>query len=180
MAEWLYTLRERLTPASTDGWDSYLSFSNFKHIAELVTLDSILCPDIIAELCDEDWKHNVHEDFRTLLFRDGNYLLARQPLVPSRHQVLAVLERPNVRESIPAGYSRCGFDIMDSWFGNSTLTNCGPIPEAFDPSMVNEFGLLPDCEVATEVCSKMRKLHPDDPHLGECQVWMVARTLPTE
>lgn len=180
MPEWLYTIRERFTPAAADAWDSYLSFSNFKHITELVTLDSILCPDIVEDLCDEDWNHNVHEDFRTFLFRDGDYLLARQPLDSSRHQVLAVWERPSGTESIPKGYLRCGFDIMDSCFGNSTLTNCGPIPEAFDPLMVNEFGLLSDCEVAKEVCSKMRQLQPDDPHLGDCEVWLIARTLPND
>src|SRR5688572_27814880 len=58
MPEWLYTRRERFTPESTPGWDAYLSFSTFKHITELVTLDSMLCPNMIEELRDEDWDHN--------------------------------------------------------------------------------------------------------------------------
>src|SRR5262249_47315512 len=97
----------------------------------------------------------------------------------SRHQLLAVRELPHGIESIPEGYTRCGFDIMDSYFGNSTLTNCGPIPEAFDPKIVNELGLLSDLDVAMEVRNKMRKLEPGDPHLGDCEVWLIARLLPT-
>ena len=123
MSKWLYTLRERFTPDSSDGWSSYLSFSGFNHITELVTLDSVTCSDMVADLRDEDWKHNVHEDFRITLFHDANYLVTRQPLDSSRHQILAVLERPDGTVSVPPGYTRCGFDIMDAYFGNSTLTN---------------------------------------------------------
>jgi len=178
MNDWLYTLRERFTPESAERWDGYLVFSGFKHIAELVTLDSIMCPEVITDLLDEDWNHNVHEDFRLQLFRDPKYLMGRQSLDRSRHQLLAVFELPNGSEGVPPGFTRCGFDIMDSYFGNSTLTNCGPIPEAFDPSNVNEFGLLSDCEMAIAVRDRMRRLQPDDPHFGNCQVWGIARMLP--
>ena len=94
MSEWLYTLRERFTPESPERWRSYLSFSGFAHIAELVTLDSMMCLDLVDDFRDDDWNYNVHEDFRTGLFRDPDYLMARQPLDQSRHQVLAVLGSP--------------------------------------------------------------------------------------
>lgn len=178
MSEWLYTLRERFTPETANGWAEYLEFSGFKHIAELVTLDSLMCPSVMTELVDEDWKHNVHADFRTELFHDPDYLLDRQPLDRSRHQLLAILEAPSGPEHVPAGFSRCGFDIMDAYFGNSTLTNCGPIPEAFAASEVNAFGLLSDREMAFEVRNRMRRLEPNDPHLGNCEVWYIARMLP--
>lgn len=58
MARWLFTLRERLTPAMTVRWNGYRHFSGFHDIEELVTLDSMMCPDIITELRD-DWKYNV-------------------------------------------------------------------------------------------------------------------------
>jgi hypothetical protein len=178
MHDWIYTLRERFTPDSGERWKDYLAFSLFRNVTELVTLDSLLCPDLIENLLDDDWNHNIHEDFRTTLFRDPEYLLGRQPLNSSRHQLLAILERPDGSENVPFGFTRCGFDIMDSYVGNSTLTNCGPIPEAFDPSIVNDFGLLDDCTKAIEVRDRMRRLQPDDPHLGACEVWSVARALP--
>ncbi len=177
MTDWIYTLRERFTPTSSDGWCSYLSFSGFAHINELVTLDSMMCPNLVTELLDEDWNHNIHEDFRINLFRDLDYLMDRQPLDPIRHQVLAALERPDGSEEVPVGFTRCGFDIMDSYVGNSTLTNCGPSP-TFHPSTVNHWGLLDDSKRACRIRDNMRKLKPDDAHLGNCEVWLVARKLP--
>jgi hypothetical protein len=178
MYDWLYTLRERLTSNDQLRFVGYREFSGFTHISELVTLDSMMCPNAIDELRPEDWEHNVHEDFRTELFRDAYYLLNRQPLDPSIHQLIAALECPAPSIELPDGFVRCGHDIMDSYFGNSTLTNCGPIPEAFNPSEVNEFGLIDDRQRAFAIRDTMRHLQPDDPHLGACEVWLLARRLP--
>lgn len=177
MNQWLYTLRGRFTP-ETPGWNSYLKFSGFHHITEMVTLDSILCPDLIGALVAEDWSYNVHEDNKTSLFRDPEYLLRRAPIEPARRQVLAILERPDGSEMVPSGVERCGYDIMDSYFGNSTLTNCGRMPEVFDPAIVNQWGLLFEFGMAIAIRDRMRRLQPDDPHLGACDVWFVGRTLP--
>ena len=179
MHDWLYTLRERLTSAMKEQFDGYRDFSGFAHITELVTLDSMMCPDIITDLRDEDWKYNVHENFKTELFRDANYLLKRQPLEASKHQLIAGLECPDTWCDPPPGFVLCGHDIMDSYFGNSTLTNCGPIPEAFTPADVNSFGLIDKREMAFDIRDRMRELQPDDDHLGECEVWLLARRLPT-
>ena len=178
MPEWLYTLRERLTANPQQRFDSYRAFSGFNHITELVTLDSMMCPDLIEDLRTEDWKYNVQEDFRTELFRDADYLLSRQPLDASKHQLIAALECPPARFAVPSGFTMCGHDIMDSYFGNSTLTNCGPIPEAFKPADVNDFGLIDDRDKAFAIRDTMRTLQPDDAHLGACEVWLLARRLP--
>lgn len=175
MNQWLFTIRERCTTTSHPRFDDYRVFSGFHHISELVSLDSMMCPDLIDELRADDWEHNVHEDFRTQLFRHANYLLSRQELDPSKHQLMAVLESPPEEFAIPSGFAICGHDIMDSDFRHSTLTNCGPIPEAFLPADVNEFGLIDDRDQAFAIRDKMRSLQPDDPHLGECEVWLLAR-----
>ncbi len=178
MGEWLYTVRERFTPSTSPQWRGYAAFSGFEHVKELVTLDSILCPEVVKELVDEDWNHNVLQDFRIFLFRDLEYLMARQRLDPMRHQILAILERPLITDEAPPGFHHCGFDVVDSHVEISTLTNCGPIPEAFDPSIVsivNELGLICDLATAFEIRDRMRRLQPDDPHLGACEVWSIAR-----
>ncbi|QDT56419.1 hypothetical protein Pan44_44730 [Caulifigura coniformis] len=165
-------------PSAGEHWQGVHAFAGFLNVDEVVTLDSILCPDVVSDLSDEDWNHNVHKDFRIFLFRDPAYLTARQPLDPTCHQLLAVLERPQISDNVPRGFARCGFDIVDSCVGNSTLTNCGPIPEMFDPSIVNELGLIADLPTALEVRDRMRKLSPNDDHLGACEVWLIARRLP--
>ncbi|MGB0579416.1 MAG: hypothetical protein ACPGVU_06920 [Limisphaerales bacterium] len=177
MSPWVFTVRERLTSARPN-FESYQAFSGFSHITELVSLDGMMCPNLITELTDEDWQHNIHEDLRSDLFRKPDYLLARQPLDPTLHQVIAACENPDGTEALPDRFTFCGYDIMDSFFGISTLTNCGPIPEVFSPEDVNEFGLLDDLQMALSVGSKMRAHQPDDPHLGDCRVWRLARRLP--
>ncbi len=177
MHEWLYTLRERLTSINKECFDGYRAFSGFAHISELVTLDLIMCPEVIGNLRANDWQHNVHENFLTPFFRDADYLLARQPLDPANHQLIAALKCPVASDDLPDGFARCGYDIMDSSVGNSTLTNCGPIPKAFSPSEVNNFGLIDDRERAFAIRDAMRTLLPEDPHLGACEVWLLARRL---
>jgi len=178
MPNWLYTIRERLTSTPKQRFDRFREFSGFSHIAELVTLDSMMCPDLVDELRNKDWEYNVQEDFRTSLFRDADYLLSRQSLDASKHQLIAALECPPVQFVVPVGFTICGHDIMDSYFGNSTLTNCGPIPEAFKPTEVNELGLIDDRDRAFAIRDTMRRLQPDDPHLGACEVWLLARRFP--
>lgn len=178
MPKWLYTIRERRTSTPNPRFDSFRVFSGFSHITELVTLDSMMCPDLVDELRTEDWEYNVHEEFRTELFRNAEYLLSRQPLDASKHQLIAALECPPAQFVVPHGFSICGHDIMDSYFGNSTLTNCGPIPEAFMPTEVNDVGLIDDRDRAFAIRDTMRQLQPDDPHLGGCEVWLLARCLP--
>lgn len=54
MHQWLYTLRLRLPLIDRSFLDGYRVFSGFAHVSEAVTLDSIICPDLIDELRAED------------------------------------------------------------------------------------------------------------------------------
>jgi len=114
MPEWLYTLRERLTANPQKRFDDYRAFSGFHHITELVTLDSMMCPDLIDELRTEDWEHNVLADFRTELFRDADYLIPESSTDDSAYQsdnsdstdsalvVVSLLCRATSRRSVTA------------------------------------------------------------------------------
>lgn len=175
MHDWLYTIRKRFTVASSDRWTTYIKFSGLEHVHEIVSLDCSLCPEIVTDLTEEDWKHNVHEAYRITLFRDSDYLKSRQPLDPSQNQILSIIESPRGDETAPAGFFMCGFDIMDSDFHYSAITNCGQMPDIFDASIVNETGLISTVDVANEIRDRMRRAMPDDPHLGKCEVWSIAR-----
>ena len=178
MVEWLYTLRQRFTSSPQEAWDSYRSFSGFAHIEELITLDFLMCPNLVTELIDEDWDHNVNEDFRITLFRDPGYLRRRMPFDPDRHQILALKEHPAESEVLPEGAMWCGFDLLDSYCNISTLTNCGPAPEVFQPSEVNRWGLIDDWQRAYRIRDDMRRMSPEDAHFRQCDVWLVARVAP--
>jgi hypothetical protein len=163
--------------ATADGWDSYVAFSAFDHIAELVTLDYMLCCSIVEEVLDDDWNLNVQADIRLGLFRDPEYPLTRHPIDRERRQLIAALENPGPTDAVPNGFMFCGYDVMDSEVGISTLTNCGPIPEAFKPPDVNCFGLVDKVCDARRIRDRMRELQPEDSHLGDCEVWAIARRI---
>lgn len=180
MTNWLFTARQRFTPSRTKGWSSYIEFSGFTHIAEVVTLDYILCPDLIHDLIDEDWSYNVQVDYRITWFTNLAYLRQRISWRTGQDQLLAILETPTHIHTVPAGFKFCGFDILDDQDGNSVLTNCGQFTErdaGFTPSDVNQFGLLSNLDHANTVAAKLRSSFPDEPHCGNCRVWQIARDI---
>ncbi|ESA34554.1 hypothetical protein N836_16805 [Leptolyngbya sp. Heron Island J] len=177
MNTWLFTARQRFTLSQTNDWDDYMSFSGFIHITELVTLDYILCPDLIEDLIDEDWSHNVRADYRITWFTDLAYLRQRVNWRTGQDQLLAILEQPQHIHEVPPAFEFCGFDIVDDEDGNSVLTNCGRFPEIFIPSEVNQFGLLSNLDHANVIAAQLRSSFPDEPHCRNCRVWQIARDI---
>ena len=70
MARPLFTATKRFDSSDGEAWYKYVSWAKIPNLVELVTLDGILCPSVIPVLNDEDWNHNVHEDFQTDYFYD--------------------------------------------------------------------------------------------------------------
>ena len=141
---WYFAARERFGPTTDpEAWKGYLSFSGFLHIRELVSADSILCGDAIKQLVDQDWDHNIHADNRITLFTDYEYLVQRKGIDLTRHNILAILERPKINdENAPVNFEPCGFDILDSYDSVSVLTNCGKYPGRDPLQSTRYFGKL--------------------------------------
>ncbi len=177
MSPWLYTVRERCTPAHSEGWANYVEWSGFTHISELVTLDTMLCSDRIDNLLPTDWQYNVQADFRLTWFTDLDYLRQRCPLRPGRDQLIAAIEQPATVLAPPVDFSPCGFDIVDAAGEISVLTNCGRFPGIFAPGDVNAMGLIDEFEMATAIAHQVRQAFPDEPHCQGCRVWQVARRI---
>lgn len=175
MPTWYFTAHERFTPAKGEKCRLYQEFSGFTHIEELISCDSILCPELLQELKDEDWSHNVHADYRCFWFLDHEYLMRRVGYDSEQHQILAIREEPEVYEPPPEGFEQVGYDILDDCDDISVLTNCGPFAEIFEPTEVNRFGLLEDLTRAQTVAESIRRYHPEDPHCKACNVWQIAR-----
>jgi hypothetical protein len=175
VTDWLYTARERFTPANTGRWADYVAWIGFTHIEELVTLDHILCAELIDELTDADWLHNVHADFRIKWFRDVDYLRQRFPWRIGRDQILAMIEKPIAEYPPPPGFTACGFDIVDGYDSISVLTNCGRFPGIIDPTAINNWGLLSSLATANAIAERIRTEFPEEPHCSACRVWQVAR-----
>ena len=73
----VYTAVQRFDPACGERWHEFIEWSGLKQLREVVSLDLILCPTAFGELTDEDWRHNVQEDFKITLFHDLDHVLRR-------------------------------------------------------------------------------------------------------
>jgi len=175
VTDWLYTARERFTPTNSDRWAEYVTWIGFHHIEELATLDDMLCRDLIDELLDADWSHNVQADFRATWFRDVDYLRQRCPWRIGCDQIIAMVEQPNAEIPPPPGFIACGFEILDGFDSVSVLTNCGQFPGIIDPASVNRWGLLPNLPTANSIAETVRTEFREEPHCSECRVWQIAR-----
>ncbi|NEQ45816.1 MAG: hypothetical protein F6K00_20640 [Leptolyngbya sp. SIOISBB] len=174
MTNWIYTVRERFSPARQD-WAAYIEWSGFTHITELITLDTILCGDRIDDLVAEDWQHNLQADCHLTWFTDLNYLRQRCPPRSDQDQLMAAIEQPTRQRSPPAGFMHCGFDILEAEGSISVLTNCGGFPNIFHPTDVNHWGLIDELEVAMAIAQQLHTTFPQETHCHNCQVWQVSR-----
>lgn len=177
MTHWLFTARQRFTTSQIEEWDSYTKFSGFTRITELVTLDYILCPDLIDDLIDEDWSYNVQADYRITWFTNLAYLRQRVSWRKGQDQLLAILEQPQHIHEVLPDFEFCGFDIVDDEDGNSVLTNCGQFPEILNPSDVNQLGLLSDLDHANAIAAQIRDAFPNEPHCCNCRIWQITRDI---
>jgi hypothetical protein len=170
-------MRQRFNPSTATDWQSYLEFSGFYHVTEIITIDEMLCPSVVTEITAEDWNHNVNQDFRLDWFTDAEYLKKRVNVNPQFHNLIALLEHPHTTAIPPPHFEHCGFDILDGEDSISVLTKCGQFPEIFSPSSVNQFSLLDSLSQAHQIAEAIRKTYPDEYHCQNCRVWQIARYL---
>jgi len=169
-----YAALEAFGPQDGDTWQSYVTGSGLKQLIEVVTLDGILCPDIIKELTPEDWEHNVAEDYVYFYFRDLDYLLRR---VGDHYgvNILALVRNPDEEcnnQFFDERFVFQGYDLVDVGCGNSALTNCGGFDNAFANEELSNVGLLSTLKRAIEVQKLLEKNYPDEPH-ADCNIWAI-------
>lgn len=177
MTPW-FIATEKFGPQDGKAWKKYIAGSRLHQLTELVSLDSSLCPSILAskKILDSYWPHIVNEDFMLDYFVDLDFLEG-QIQQKSDFNLLCVFRNPNAEPSpslIPSGFNFVGYDLVEVDGGVSALTNCGGFPDVFANSELTEKGLLQTYVRAAEVQTKLRELHPDEPH-ANCHLWAIFR-----
>lgn len=165
----------KFNPSCGASWSTYIEWSGFGHIQEIVSTDIILCPSLIDTLIDEDWSFNIQADNCTHMFYDYEYLKRRIGYDSSRHNILALTERPTHAPAPIDGFVFCGYDILDSNGSISVLVNCGAFPSIYTADDLNQFGLVDDLERVTQIAETIRNTNPGDPHCWDCHVVGIAR-----
>jgi hypothetical protein len=173
-----YVALEAFGPEAGEKWTSYLDWARLPQLRELVSLDDILCPRIIQSLTNEDWEHNVKEDYLTECFTHLEYLRAR---VAGRASVnmLAVMREPSLDDVLSFADDRFvfqGYDLVEKpgLGGISASSNCGGFELAFEPADVSAVGLFDDYEFARGVQQHLLEHYPDEHH-AVCYLWAVWR-----
>jgi hypothetical protein len=173
----VFAARRRFGPHHGARWRDWVTWSGLTGVRELVTLDTMLCPEVPERLAAEDWEHNVHADYQIMHFRSLPYLARRVAGTPDLH-LLALLSNPTAgdvaRVGLP-GFDFAGFEVLDVHGDVSALTNCRGFPGVFAPEELNPFGLLADLGRADEVRRALRSAYPGQAHT-DCDVWAVWRS----
>jgi hypothetical protein len=169
----VFTAAQCFDPETQTDWPEFVARSGLAQLREVVSLDQLLCPNLFQELAAEDWTHNVHENLKTHLFYDADYV--RKRVAGKAAMVLALIEEPSaddVESFRDPRFAFCGFDLIDAHGGISALTNCGGFDRAFLPRELSECGLLLDHSRARAVQQLLKTEYPDEPH-APCRLWAI-------
>jgi len=170
----IYIAVERFKPASGESWRSFIEWSGLTQLREVVSLDGMLCPSVVGDLTDEDWEHNVREDYLIHLFHDLDHVL-RKLDGDDKADVLALMRNPTAAEAgsfLDPRFVFRGFDLVELQTGVSALVNCGGFDRAFAPTDLSDCGLLTDHAKASRVQELLRAEYPDEPH-ADCDLWAI-------
>jgi hypothetical protein len=169
-----FTAVEKFGPQNSKSWDKYIQWSKLSQLTEVVSLDGCLCANVLKDLIDEDWKHNVQEDFKTDLFWDLDYLLERVSKMTDLNILALVCEPATDAAKLfqDARFEFVGYDLVDQDISISALTNCGGFDLAFQPSELSYFGLLTDLVRAKEVKASLIE-HYSMEHHAHCNIWAI-------
>jgi hypothetical protein len=156
-------------------WDEYIVWSRLRHLDEVVSLDSSLCPTLLPEIKAEYWDRIVNEDFMLHFFTDLNFL-RREIAGIQRKNLLCVFRNPldHPELEVPDGFEFIGYDLVDIKAGTSALTNCVGFADVFADNELSEKGLLRSHARARQVQAELRQLYPDEPH-ANCHQWAIFR-----
>lgn len=169
-----YYYAQKEFPTNNSAWKEYIQWTGYKHLRSLVTLDCMLCPCVINDLTNEDYKHNVHEDMLYFFFKNRAYLKERLGSIPSR--ILAVVHCPSEECAMltpPLNSNFAGYDIMDADASISLLTNCGALPLAFEACHLSVNGLLSTLVLANNVKQALTQHYITNEHVPGCQIWAI-------
>lgn len=166
----------RFDPSEGEKWQRYCEWAQIPSLTEIVSLDSMLCPRIVVEPNDEDWRHLafVSMDFPT--WKDLAYLKQRVRNV-SRKNILGLYRNPEAHLTVPpdqGDFSFIGYDLVEDHTMISALTNCGGFPEVFRTDELNNFGLIEAFDRACEIKCRLPEHYPEEPH-ANCELYAVWR-----
>ncbi|HWX53062.1 MAG TPA: hypothetical protein VN176_00585 [Verrucomicrobiae bacterium] len=177
MTPW-FIVTKQFTPNDGNAWSKYIQRSGLTQLTELVSLDTMLCPTLLPKIKDDYWAHIVNEDFMIRFFVDFDFLMEQVAGIEKKN-VLCVFRNPTQQPMAPpvANFEFLGFDLLETYGSDtSALTNCEGFPDVFANSELSSVGLLHEFERAVDVQTRLRSMHPEEPH-ADCDLWAIFRAV---
>jgi hypothetical protein len=176
MVKPLFIATRRFDPSDGEKWQKYIEWSKISGLSEVVSLDGMLCPHLVKEFLDEDWRHIVCEDFRLDYFYDLDYLVRRIDGIPRRNLLGLYRNLENHIDEAPApgAFEFVGYDLIEEQTQISALSNCGGFPDVFRNDELNQFALIGSFNRAHEIRATLAERHPEEPH-AQCELYAIWR-----
>lgn len=167
---------EKFDSSHGEAWTRFIEWSKLENLCEVVSLDHLLCPNVINEFNDDDYEHILQDNHHYNLFDNLQWLIDRTRDFIDK-QILAVKYEPESKcecDFIGEGFIFIGYDLIEDLSGISALVNCGGLDKAFTKSDINKFGLINEYDKARKIQKVLDEEYPEASH-ADCDLWAIWR-----
>jgi len=168
-----YKVIEKFGPEDGERWNDYLKWRGL-HLTRFESVDGVLRGNLFEPESDEDWQNCVYGDFSIALITNLQYANK----VQKQHENAEVVGIDFPEDlNYKAGAGLLGFDVLDSHWDVSMLTDWGTDEEGIFSHLIMENGLLADLTEAFRIRDILRSQFPEEHHARECQVCAVYKII---
>lgn len=157
---------EKFGPEDGARWNEYLTWRGL-NLTRFDSVDGILRKNLFNPASEDDWKNCVQEDYKICLITNLEY--ARKIQEQCEKAEIVGIDFP-LDSCFQAHTGLLGFDVIDSSWDVSMLTNWGTDEERIFSDLILENGLLGDLTQALRIRDTLRRRFPEDHHARECHV----------
>lgn len=156
-----------------ENWRRYVEWLGRRDFRRVITLDTMLNPNLVSIRDEGDWGFSVCENFLLDFFTDLEFVRRRVAGLPNG-QILGAMRRPT-REAITTfrrpDFEFAGFDLLDEPLSASALLNCRHLMDDLPQYRRSaDSGLLADFAEAQEARELLQSKFPEEDH-ADCDVW---------
>ncbi|QWV94294.1 hypothetical protein KP004_03670 [Geomonas oryzisoli] len=169
-----YKVIEKFGPNDGNRWNDYLKWRGL-HLTRFESVDGVLRGDIFDPKSDEDWQNCIQEDYKISLITNLEY--AKKVLGQHDNAEIVGIDFPEDHHYQPSA-GLLGFDVLDSHWDVSMLTDWGTDEERLFSHLIMENGLIGDIAEAFRIRDLLRSQFPEDHHARECHVCAIYRITP--
>jgi hypothetical protein len=170
--KFLYTAKARFDKDYSEkdmNWYKYISWSGLTHLTELISLDGCSQSSNLVEPIyenDDDWNYIYKTDhYLTNLFTSLDFVFKRIK-IREKFNLLTVVIEPeyDCKDICVEGFEFVGYELLETDFSYSALTNCGGFNKSFLPADLNDKGLIEDFAQAYKIKKSLLQNYPEVSH----------------